>query len=201
MEATTRLMAIDDHHVDPVLPLELECTILQMALESNMADAKNLLFVAKHVFDWLIPVLYKVIVLSREKLYAWPPLPLPTTNLPQYGHHVHHLFAALNTNRPTVDKYLKHCPNIVNFSSWMALSDLQFDLVLHLPLHQLNIRIIQQKHSNPPIPSVFSKITHLTAEVVSHDPSTWGSAAKSGVEGLNCVVCHSELYTPPRAST
>ena len=49
-------MAIDHHHVypDPILPLELQCIILRMVLENDMEDAKNLLFISKHVFDWQV---------------------------------------------------------------------------------------------------------------------------------------------------
>jgi len=45
-------MDVDDHHGDPVFPRELERIIFQMALENNMVDAKNLVFISKNVFDW-----------------------------------------------------------------------------------------------------------------------------------------------------
>ncbi|TFK73823.1 hypothetical protein BDN72DRAFT_956168 [Pluteus cervinus] len=166
-------MAIDDHHVLPVLPPELQFIIFQVALENNMIDAQNLLFVARHVFDWLIPILYKVVLLSPRNLYAWPLLPLPITKLPQYGRHVHRLLL-LSPPDHILDQYLQHCPNIVDFSSFSELPDPQFDLVLRLPLHHLCTTFIARKqYLNPLAPSVFSKLTHITTNgeqigLVSH---------------------------------
>ncbi|TFK73824.1 hypothetical protein BDN72DRAFT_956169 [Pluteus cervinus] len=159
---------MDDIHVSPVLPLEIELIILQTALESNMKDTKNLLFVAKYVFDWLIPILYKVIILNLNKQRAWPPLPLPIAKLPQYGQYVQHLFI-MATPEDVADQYLKYCPNIVNLASWKGFSQPQIEHILRLPLRQLDLVSRYPSTRIPVIPSVlalFSKITHLGLEVL-----------------------------------
>ncbi|TFK73811.1 hypothetical protein BDN72DRAFT_834154 [Pluteus cervinus] len=155
-------MAIDDHLIDPVFPREIECVILQMALKGDMNDAKNLLFVAKRVFDWLIPILYNVIVLdSLEEGVAWPPLPLPIAKLPQYGLHVHHLFVTRSTRDKNLDQYLKYCPNIVDFASWEELSQAQIKRVLRLPLSQLHLSGTAVR-GMPLTPSTFALLSHVT---------------------------------------
>ncbi|TFK73822.1 hypothetical protein BDN72DRAFT_956167 [Pluteus cervinus] len=183
-------MAIDSRHLLPTLPPELQLIILQMALENNMTNAKNLLFIAKHVFDWLIPILYKVVILSRKDLYAWPPLPLPIAKLPQYGRHVHRLLL-LSSPGHIIDQYLQHCPNIVDFSSSEELSDAQWELALRLPLHQLNPTFITWKqYSNPSNPSLFSKITHITS-----NGEQLGRISHNRYPSLTHVVIPSNSYS------
>ncbi|TFK73826.1 hypothetical protein BDN72DRAFT_893554 [Pluteus cervinus] len=170
-------MAIDDHHVDPVLPLEIKFIILQMALKSDMRDAKNLLFISKDVFDWLIPILYNAVVLTSYEPHAWPPLPLPIAKLPQYGRYVQHLFA-ISTPETVLDQYLEHCPNIVDLASWDQFSQSQIRSIVRLPLSQLILSsdAATSMPLTPPTLKLFPKITHLSIEgldtsFVSHFPA------------------------------
>ncbi|TFK73808.1 hypothetical protein BDN72DRAFT_834151 [Pluteus cervinus] len=158
-------MTLNAHDADPILPPELELIILQMALENDMADAKNLLFVAKRTFDWLIPILYEIVILSRDKRRAWPPLRLPVAKLPQYGRHVCHLFV-ITTRDNVLDQYLQSCPNIIDFASERTLSDSQIRRLVHLPLYQLNVSFIPKSTigSPPLISALLSNITHLTVD-------------------------------------
>ncbi|TFK73812.1 hypothetical protein BDN72DRAFT_956161 [Pluteus cervinus] len=158
-------MATDNHHVDPVLPLEIERIILQMALKNDMNNAKNLLFICKDVFDWLIPTLYNVVVLTSHKGYAWPPLRLPIAKLPQYGPHVRHL-SIMWIPDTVVDQYLQSCPNIVDLARSEEFSQSQIEHIARLPLRQLELNS-KDARSIPMTPSIlalFSKITHLHAE-------------------------------------
>ncbi|TFK73806.1 hypothetical protein BDN72DRAFT_834149 [Pluteus cervinus] len=149
-----------------VLPLELEHIILQMALENDMTDAKNLLFVAKYVFDWLIPILYKVVTLCRS-LNTYPPLHLPITKLPHYGRYVHHLFIEQASDE-VIDRYLEFSgPTLQNLKR-----------VVRLPLTHLDLNFSAaiNIHFTPVTLSGFSNITHLDVEdpnipFLSHFPS------------------------------
>ncbi|TFK73807.1 hypothetical protein BDN72DRAFT_956156 [Pluteus cervinus] len=133
-------MAIDAQHVPPDLPLELERVILQMA-------------------DRLIPILYKVVVLSTQAM--WPPLPLPIAKLPQYGRYVQHLLIGSARDK-MIGQYLKYCPNIIDFASGMPLSEPQMKLVDRLPLHQLYLNFYNSSAS-PSTLILFSQVTHLDA--------------------------------------
>ncbi|TFK60547.1 hypothetical protein BDN72DRAFT_850435 [Pluteus cervinus] len=160
-----------------VLPLELEHIILQMALENDMTDAKNLLFVAKYVFDWLIPILYRVVILSRS-LNAYLPLHLPITKLPRYGRYVQHLFIESAPDE-IIDQYLEFCPNVTDFAYWTTLTEPRINSVVRLPnLIQLglNFHDILDIRFTPSALAAFSKITHVDAEALdvsflSHFPS------------------------------
>ncbi|TFK73819.1 hypothetical protein BDN72DRAFT_834164 [Pluteus cervinus] len=167
-------MAIDDHHVDPILPLELQCLILQMALENNMNDPLKLLFISKDVFDWLIQILYKTISLFSQHSFAWPPLPFPITKLPEYGRYVQHLLV-MPVPEDVLDQYLRYCSNIIYFGSQASLSHLN----LNEP-HSPDINDID-------LTSLFSKITHLDIEelhiaFLSHFPSLTHLVVHYGVD-------------------
>ncbi|TFK58568.1 hypothetical protein BDN72DRAFT_966314 [Pluteus cervinus] len=196
-----------DHcHVHPVFPLELQCIILRMALENDMNDAQNLLFISKDVFDCLIPILYKVVILRQRNQLAWPPLALPIEKLPQYGRYVQHLLVTPTSVRDNgVDPYLQYCPNIINFGRQEAFLPSQLEHLVRLPLTQLRLGNPAAR-SLPLIPStfiLFSKITHLDIKepditFLSHFPSLTHLILEEDFdEDLDYEVCAEVLRQHP----
>ncbi|TFK73827.1 hypothetical protein BDN72DRAFT_893555 [Pluteus cervinus] len=186
---SARILAKDTPRIGPTLPLELERIIFPMALENNMADAKNLVIVAKYVFDWLIPIVYKVVLLSSgHGGPKWPPLPLPISKLPRYGRYVQHLFI-MPTPENVLGRYLQYCPNIVDLASWQRLSGAQIELIAHLPLTRLTLSDTASRgmRLTSSALTVFSKITHLDLEDVKtrfirHFPLVTHLAICSGID-------------------
>ncbi|TFK73866.1 hypothetical protein BDN72DRAFT_956201 [Pluteus cervinus] len=145
---------------DPILPPELEQRIFQMAFrdDENMKNPFRLLFVAKRVFEWLIPLLYEVVVRHPSK--RWPPVGI-SFNLPKYGKYVRHVL--LETIEAEGMEYLTHCRNI-NDLAIISLPDRfkpdQLDALTTLPLQRIciDIRVIPE---SPLTSALFAKITHL----------------------------------------
>ncbi|TFK73825.1 hypothetical protein BDN72DRAFT_834171, partial [Pluteus cervinus] len=148
-----------------------------MALEKDMEEAQNLLFVSKDVFDWLIQILYKTISLFSNNKFAWPPLPFPITKLPKYGPYVQHLLVTA-VPEDVLDQYLRYCSNITNFGSQEALSQSQLERLLRLHLSQLKLSEDAFTSLIPPtpVPTHIHHVTHLDIQelhvtFLSHFPS------------------------------
>ncbi|TFK65225.1 hypothetical protein BDN72DRAFT_845810 [Pluteus cervinus] len=69
----------------PRLPPELEHTIFVLAVEDDVQEAKNLLLIAKRVFDWLIPHVFKVVQFKAD---YYLPIAFNESVYRKYGHHV-----------------------------------------------------------------------------------------------------------------
>ncbi|TFK66732.1 hypothetical protein BDN72DRAFT_131193 [Pluteus cervinus] len=141
----------------PRLPPELEYDIFLLAFHHDSGDAKNLVLVAKRVFDWLIPQRFHIVTLSESGSF---PITFNETTYQRYGHHVRHLFIRIWR----LGEYLHLFPNVVNLAYWIEYTPTHLPSLLQLPLTRL---------STAPCPElfqVFSKLTHLdlTSETELH---------------------------------
>ncbi|TFK69480.1 hypothetical protein BDN72DRAFT_897259 [Pluteus cervinus] len=149
----------------PILPPELEQRIFTLAFHNDggmkeMQDCCDLLLVAKKTFEWVAPLVYKIVIIHST--IHWPPMGLWPDKLQRYGKYVRHLL--LEDGREANAKhYLTHCTNITN----LALINLPrlaeshpLSLVAALPLKELSIDIRFLPESSQPISS-FASITHL----------------------------------------
>ncbi|TFK67151.1 hypothetical protein BDN72DRAFT_899179 [Pluteus cervinus] len=94
-------------------PPELEHEVFLCALEREVTEPVNLLLVAKYVHDWLIPHIYRTLVIQ---LRVYPPNSTPTT-LKAQGHRTQHLLIKI-THLST---------DLAQFMQLTVYSDLQDD--------------------------------------------------------------------------
>jgi hypothetical protein len=158
----------------PRLPPELEYSIFLLALEADYREAKNLLLVAKRVFDWcvqlhllrpliididhwlarLIPHVFGVVEFSHNRSL---PIAFNETVYKRYGCHVHDLH--LETKE--IAAHLPLFPNVVNLALQVRGTATPYlPTLLDLPLERLSITLSRDVPS-PELFQVFSKVTHL----------------------------------------
>ncbi|TFK61019.1 hypothetical protein BDN72DRAFT_850023 [Pluteus cervinus] len=103
----------------PQLPPELEYEIFTIAYHQDPDSRLNLLLVSKRVYEWLIPVICKIMVIARFPKANHPPPEI----FKKYGHHVKHiLFSDPRTFTYPVDEgeILELCPNVFNLVLWFS---------------------------------------------------------------------------------
>ncbi|TFK66097.1 hypothetical protein BDN72DRAFT_880491 [Pluteus cervinus] len=132
----------------PRLPPELEHDIFLLAFRSNNKEGRNLIFVAKRVFDWLIPHIFNIVRLDKAR-------PLPTkfneSVYKRHGKHTRHLFIEAGYGR-----YLNLFPNVIDLAFWADCSGQAYiSSLLQLPLTRISIT------PSPSLFQIFSKVTHL----------------------------------------
>ncbi|TFK66750.1 hypothetical protein BDN72DRAFT_961533 [Pluteus cervinus] len=132
----------------PRLPPELEFDIFLLTFQGNNKEAKNLILVAKRVFDWLIPHIFNIVRLDEVR-------PLPTkfneSAYIRYRKHTHHLFIESSSSR----EYLPLFPNVVDLAFWADVNQNDVPLLLQLPLTRISVA------PSPGLFQIFSKVTHL----------------------------------------
>ncbi|TFK64395.1 hypothetical protein BDN72DRAFT_881537 [Pluteus cervinus] len=167
---------VDDSHrtsvqtndnCNPILPPELEQQIFTMAFrdDESMDDSWSYLLVAKRTFEWLVPLLYEIVIMHN--VMHWPPTHNFPENLPRYGHHVRHLLLEKGK-----EGNIHYCPNVTNLAL-VDLEDIGSDLLktlVSLPLKELSIDISILPESPLLIP-FFANITHLDMAYI------WSGAA------------------------
>ncbi|TFK60807.1 hypothetical protein BDN72DRAFT_965509 [Pluteus cervinus] len=133
--------------IQPVFPPEIEETIFSLCAQSGLKNCKNLTLVAKRVYEWLQPHLYKVAIVHNNRTYFEGPK-FNRTLFKKYGQHVRQL---LLWPLPSDDSYLHKtatclswCPNVVDLSFWQpdpGFGKILIDRLLSLPLQRLSFDI------------------------------------------------------------
>ncbi|TFK65197.1 hypothetical protein BDN72DRAFT_900911 [Pluteus cervinus] len=115
---------------DSRFPPEIEQKIFTYALKINSKQPNNLLLVARRVREWLLPIVWEVVVYQDPRLYE---IPLDSIlPLRQYGTHIQHLLLSVDykyIEPSNPDDYQIHphqifdsslllCPNITNLALW-----------------------------------------------------------------------------------
>ncbi|TFK58302.1 hypothetical protein BDN72DRAFT_966380 [Pluteus cervinus] len=133
----------------PLLPPELEREIFLSAVASSKVTASQLLLIAKRVYHWMLPIMYKVVICYQGKC---PPL----ESLRRHGEHVRHLLLApydtvKHIQTAQLPDVLTFCPNVRNLALWTGDYDLEQLNALHrLQLTHLSADIIQlSRYHNP----------------------------------------------------
>ncbi|TFK66737.1 hypothetical protein BDN72DRAFT_961523 [Pluteus cervinus] len=116
----------------PCLLPELEDEIFLLAFWEDHKDAKNLILVAKRVFHWLIPHVFRVVRLSKDHP---TPIKLNESTYKRYGHHAHHLLI----DSPNLEEYLHLFPNVTDLVVWTKLNTAYLPSLVQLPLTHLSV--------------------------------------------------------------
>ncbi|TFK69595.1 hypothetical protein BDN72DRAFT_840190 [Pluteus cervinus] len=97
----------------PIFPPEIEHKVFVAAFEGDqeMTNIGTLLLVSKRVYEWLLPLVYKIV--STYGSSEWPPMTLPIKNLSRFGKYVRHLLLDFS-DASTSTIYFTYCPNVVN---------------------------------------------------------------------------------------
>ncbi|TFK64473.1 hypothetical protein BDN72DRAFT_846576 [Pluteus cervinus] len=169
----------------PHLPPELEYDIFLLAFHNDPKNERNLVLVAKRVFDWLIPHRFHIVTLSDSDGESYP-IEFNETTYQRYGHHVRHLF--IQELRVAAD--LDLFPNVVNLGFWIDYEPTHLPFLLKLPLTRISA------DPSPELFQVFSNVTHL--DLLSLDISLDEITSVLHLPKLThvCVMCdisHSAL--------
>ncbi|TFK62174.1 hypothetical protein BDN72DRAFT_964722 [Pluteus cervinus] len=160
--------------VEPHFSPEIEHKIFVIAFQDDldMRNVGNLLLVSKRVYEWLIPLVYEIVIIYP--FHNWPPMGSLSQNLPRHGKHVRHLLLNLGE-----EKYLTHCLNLVD----LCLVDWDDSLDLSRVLASLNITQLainlDELPKAPDLIQFCANVTHL--DCAYHDwqhfvgPSRWFS--------------------------
>jgi hypothetical protein len=156
----------------PHLPPELEYVIFILALENDYKDRRNLILVAKRVFDWyvyhsftwcfvhatisvrLIPRIFRVVLLHSTRSV---PIEFNKAAYERYGHYVEHLFIEPNERGQHISLF----PNTKNLVLWTDYNSTYVNSLLALPLTYLSISPSDLHPPSLELFQVFSKLTHL----------------------------------------
>ncbi|TFK64392.1 hypothetical protein BDN72DRAFT_963237 [Pluteus cervinus] len=148
------------------LPPEIEYEIFVLAFYNDEKGRTNLLRVAKRVTDWLIPMLYKVVIIVKgvdEQPYP------PVESLRQHGHHVRSIVASFHFDSQGTfagDMLLSSCPHVSDLVLWNGVNTTA--KVLNLPITRLFFKEtdfvgakLWDLPKTPQIQRWCSNITHL----------------------------------------
>ncbi|TFK66109.1 hypothetical protein BDN72DRAFT_880499 [Pluteus cervinus] len=141
----------------PRLPPELEHTIFLLALQDDNQEARNLIPVARRVFDWLIPDVYRVVKLS-DVSYDCSPIRFNESTYQRYGHHTRHLFIESDA----LGEHLSLFPNVINLACWMEIDSTHLPTLLQFPLTHLSA------YPSRDLLEIFPKLTHLDLLSLEH---------------------------------
>ncbi|TFK64508.1 hypothetical protein BDN72DRAFT_846550 [Pluteus cervinus] len=161
-----------DEELDPRFPLEIEHKIFVIAFydDLEMKDIANLLSVSKYVYEWLIPLVYEIVISYPN--HTWPPMGFSPENLLRYGKYIRHLLLSFGN-----ELYLSHCPNIVNLCVmvWDDTPNL-IPALSSMKIKELAINLGTLPHS-PELFQLCANITHLDCVPQDWDhfigPSGW----------------------------
>ncbi|TFK66759.1 hypothetical protein BDN72DRAFT_961541 [Pluteus cervinus] len=136
----------------PHLPSELEYTIFLLAFQDDNNEAKNLILVAKRVFEWLIPHVFRVVKLSDVTVSGnSSPIMFNQSTYQRYGHHTRHLFI----ETPALAIHFSLFPNVTNLAYWIPYDATHLPSFIELPLTHLS--------ADPwrGLLEIYTKLTHL----------------------------------------
>ncbi|TFK59498.1 hypothetical protein BDN72DRAFT_966052 [Pluteus cervinus] len=150
----------------PRLPPELEEIVFTIALHANPGNIKSLILVAKRVNQWLIPHIYRTVIIHDTTRKPNP----PAQNLMYFGTHIRHLMIWRGFRKPpSLGLCLSSCPNLESLAVWTP--GLPYDLevidnLLKLRLTYLSFNFGEflkglSKEGRATIPITFPSITHL----------------------------------------
>ncbi|TFK66733.1 hypothetical protein BDN72DRAFT_880087 [Pluteus cervinus] len=132
----------------PRLPPELEYVIFVLAYQDDHREAKNLVLVARRVFNWLLPHIFRIVKLSDGQ-----PMPIRFNKsvYKKYGHHARHLM--IDSSR--LRGYLHLFPNVVDLAFWLDYNPADLTSLLQLPLLHMS--------TEPSLDlfQIFARLTHL----------------------------------------
>ncbi|TFK64397.1 hypothetical protein BDN72DRAFT_901600 [Pluteus cervinus] len=150
---------------EPRLLPKIQHDIFHLAYHNvdNSRDRTTLLQVSKRTSQWLIPLIYRVVVVSHY-YNTYPPL----ESMQKYGHHTHHLYMSLFMELPYHGSDLiSLCPNVYNLSFWHS-STTTGRGIFNLPLRRLSVQNFNlfetdllDLHDTLPVQSWCSNITHM----------------------------------------
>ncbi|TFK64398.1 hypothetical protein BDN72DRAFT_846640 [Pluteus cervinus] len=100
----------------PVFPPEIEEIIFSLSAQSSVDQNRNLILVAKRVYQWLLPQLYKVAILNHGIPPARPKYSRQL--LDKHGQHVRHLLYWDPESFDAPDICISLCPNVVDLALW-----------------------------------------------------------------------------------
>ncbi|KAJ7757566.1 hypothetical protein B0H16DRAFT_1689581 [Mycena metata] len=101
------------HDADPVLPVELERFIFELAAWQDPETIFPLILVAKRVYMWIEPELYHI-VLFRKRL-----LPMLESKPAEFlRQHVHHVAIFVELEYADVVRILSTCTDVYNLAIW-----------------------------------------------------------------------------------
>ncbi|TFK64500.1 hypothetical protein BDN72DRAFT_846545 [Pluteus cervinus] len=161
---------------DPAFPLEIEEMIFSLCVQNDLKNGKNLILVAKRVYEWLKPQLYKVVILHDESdddsHFGRPKCNIEL--LKTHGHHVRHILlweSDIISDDPRLYNpatCLSWCPNVVNIALWRVettYNEHLIDRLLSLPLTHLSFDVtwLDEELRRHAISKrvCFTSITHL----------------------------------------
>ncbi|TFK64507.1 hypothetical protein BDN72DRAFT_846549 [Pluteus cervinus] len=172
---------------DPRFPPEIEHKIFVIAFydDHNMEDTGSILSVSRRVYEWLIPLVYEMVIIHHR--LNWPPMGLPPQNLPRYGKCIRHLRLKFEA-----EVYLTHTPNLVN------LSLIDFGATPKLISALANLRVaelvitLSELPKTPELSPFCANITHLDCFFDNWAPFIGPSGWFSYFPNLTHLVAHRE---------
>ncbi|TFK61017.1 hypothetical protein BDN72DRAFT_485696 [Pluteus cervinus] len=114
------------------LPPEIEYEIFALAFHNDEEGRTRLLRVAKRVAEWLVPMLYEVVIIAEGD--GWRLYP-PIESLQQHGHHVKRIIVSSASVPFTQTTLLSTCPNVTDLVLWYGIDTTAE--VLKLPITRL----------------------------------------------------------------
>ncbi|TFK65036.1 hypothetical protein BDN72DRAFT_962832 [Pluteus cervinus] len=155
---------------NPIFPLEIEHLIFTHGVEKRHLKPFpiNLILVARRVYYWLCPIIYRTIRLDASIEY---PIRWDHENLEKHGGYVRHLFIASFSSRLEMSPALplSFCPNITHLMGW-SFVDIpgMIEEIARLPLTHLSINLYEV-NPTPILKKTLSKVTHLDNLGVFYD--------------------------------
>ncbi|TFK69502.1 hypothetical protein BDN72DRAFT_959571 [Pluteus cervinus] len=132
----------------PVFPPEIEEIIFSLCLHNELEDSKNVVLVAKRVYEWMKPQLYKVAIVHYDKTYYGRPK-ITSELLKIHGHLIRHILHWITTSdseacfqQPAT--CLSLCSNVVDIALWDAetiYDEVLIDRLLALRLTHLSFDV------------------------------------------------------------
>ncbi|TFK61585.1 hypothetical protein BDN72DRAFT_965078 [Pluteus cervinus] len=132
----------------PILPPEIEEIIFSLCAQSDLINSRNLITVAKRVYQWLIPQLYEVVIFRGDKNHGRPKF--SSELLSVHGRHVRHiLFWDIKPSKQTCihdpATCLSWCPSVVDVALWYPDTEYNqqlIDQLLGLRLTHLSFNVM-----------------------------------------------------------
>ncbi|TFK65037.1 hypothetical protein BDN72DRAFT_962833 [Pluteus cervinus] len=148
--------------VNPTFPPEIEHIIFTAAVEHQDLSSFpiNLILVAKRVYQWLTPIIYRTISLHENHEYPnqWNP-----EKLAKYGNYVRNLFVWVPSsrfNKASPHLPLSLCPNVTNLLWWSPANEAEIIAMSQLPLTRLSIDLNDIERALNTTKE-FYRVTHL----------------------------------------
>ncbi|TFK59578.1 hypothetical protein BDN72DRAFT_851199 [Pluteus cervinus] len=104
-----------DTDLYPRFPPEIEHKIFVAAFDADPMQEMvgTFLLVSKRVYDWLIPLVFEIVITYGSS--KWPPRGLPPEDLPRVGKYVRHLLLDFS-EASTSSMYFTYCQNLTNLA-------------------------------------------------------------------------------------